>query len=114
MENARTVSKRYRDQPMTPTDTMVYWSEYVIRHKEAPHIRSPGLDLNYFQDHNLDVLATIFCIVILTVYALKWVLQKMFSRKSEAMSKVKVERNNFNFSNKERNSNKKTLRLKTH
>lgn len=86
---AKTVSSRYRDQPMTPTDTMVYWSEYVIRHKGAPHLRSSGLDLNYIQYHNLDVFAAIFGIIALSVYAVLWVFKKICCRKSKL--KVKVE-----------------------
>lgn len=82
LENARTVSKRYRDQPMTPTDTMVYWSEYVIRHKGATHLRSSGLDLNYIEYHNLDVFMTIFFIIIFSVYTVKWVLKKICCKKS--------------------------------
>lgn len=93
MEAARTVSKRYRDQPMTPTDTMVYWSEYVIRHKGAPHLRSPGLDLNYIQYHNLDVFAAIFSIIILSVYAVMWAVKKICFRKSTLKVKVEGNRN---------------------
>lgn len=54
---AKTVSKRYRDQPMTPLDTAVYWTEYVLRHNGAPHLRSASIDLNFWQYHSLDVLA---------------------------------------------------------
>lgn len=37
-----TLSEQYRDRPMAPLDTAVYWTEYVIRHKGARHLRSAG------------------------------------------------------------------------
>lgn len=54
---AQAVSRRYRDQPLTPLDTAVYWSEYVLRHHGAPHLRSASMDLIWVQYHNVDVLA---------------------------------------------------------
>lgn len=55
-EAARSVSQRYRDQPLTPLETAVFWTEYVLRHRGAPHLRSASVDLNFVQYHNLDVL----------------------------------------------------------
>ncbi|XP_037027840.1 UDP-glucosyltransferase 2-like isoform X2 [Bradysia coprophila] len=90
LEKAQSVSKHYRDQPMTPMNTMVYWSEYVIRHRGAPHLRAPRIDLNYIQYHNVDVFVAIFCFIMLYVYAVKWTMHKVFWQKSRL--RVKVER----------------------
>lgn len=85
------MSKEHRDQPMTPMSTVIYWSEYVIRHKGAPHLRVPRLlDMDYIQYHNVDVFVAIFCFVILYVYAVKWAMHKVWLRKSRL--RVKVER----------------------
>ncbi|KAF2345767.1 UDP-glucuronosyl/UDP-glucosyltransferase, partial [Trinorchestia longiramus] len=43
-----------RDQPLSPEETVIYWTEYVIRHKGAPHLRSPFKDLTWYQVYNLD------------------------------------------------------------
>jgi hypothetical protein len=40
---------------MSPLDTAVFWVEYVIRRKEAPHYRSPGTDLPWYQYYLIDV-----------------------------------------------------------
>ncbi|KAF2901096.1 hypothetical protein ILUMI_05091, partial [Ignelater luminosus] len=37
------------DQPMTGLEKAVWWSEYVIRHKGAKHLRSPLLDIPTYQ-----------------------------------------------------------------
>lgn len=42
-------SIRFRDRQNSPMDTMIFWMEYVIRHKKAPFIKSPGLNLSFIQ-----------------------------------------------------------------
>ena len=39
-------SNLMKDRPMPLKDVVSYWTEYVIRHKGAPHMRSPVLDMN--------------------------------------------------------------------
>ncbi|XP_069697674.1 UDP-glycosyltransferase UGT5-like isoform X2 [Periplaneta americana] len=56
-ENAQSLSRIYRDQPLTPLEQAVFWTEYVIRHKGAPHMRSAALDLAWYQYFLLDVMA---------------------------------------------------------
>ncbi|XP_037038181.1 UDP-glycosyltransferase UGT4-like isoform X2 [Bradysia coprophila] len=58
------MSERYRDQPMTPLDTAIYWTEYVVRHRGAQHLRSAGLDLTFFAYHSLDVFAALLAAVL--------------------------------------------------
>lgn len=55
--NVQRVSRIFRDRPLEPRKTALYWIEYVIRHKGAPHMRSAGLDLNWYQFYLLDVIA---------------------------------------------------------
>ncbi|XP_017015599.3 UDP-glycosyltransferase UGT5-like [Drosophila takahashii] len=56
-ENVQRASNIFRDRPLEPRKSAVYWIEYVIRHRGAPHMRSAGLDLNWFQFYLLDVVA---------------------------------------------------------
>ena len=51
------ISELYRDRPATAMETAVYWTEYVIRHRGAKHMRYPAADLNFFQYYSLDVFA---------------------------------------------------------
>ncbi|XP_073820293.1 UDP-glycosyltransferase UGT5-like [Musca autumnalis] len=61
----RTLSKRFKDQPLTPLETAIYWVEYVLRHEGAPHIRNAGQDLSFIQYHNIDVYFILTgCIVV--------------------------------------------------
>ncbi|CAH1794622.1 unnamed protein product [Owenia fusiformis] len=66
-ENANKAAAIYHDQPIPPRDKVIYWAEYVIRHKGAPHLRSHAAnELNFFQYFLLDIigLACVACIVI--------------------------------------------------
>ncbi|XP_037939262.1 UDP-glucosyltransferase 2-like [Teleopsis dalmanni] len=53
-KKARAISNRYHDQPIKPMDAAIYWTEYVLRHKGAPHMRVAAQDLNVFQLYCLD------------------------------------------------------------
>ncbi|XP_034654248.1 UDP-glucuronosyltransferase 2B13 isoform X1 [Drosophila subobscura] len=68
-ENIHRVSSIFRDRPQAPRKSAVYWIEYVIRHKGAPHMRSAGLDLNWFQFYLLDVIAFVAAIALAAVLA---------------------------------------------
>lgn len=58
------MSSVIRDQIETPVERAVYWSEYVIRHKGAFHMRSAARELNFYQYHSIDVLAFLTLILI--------------------------------------------------
>ncbi|KAF0703134.1 UDP-glucuronosyltransferase 2B2-like, partial [Aphis craccivora] len=45
MENAKTASKIFKDRSMSPKDLVVYWTQYVLRHKGAPHLKSYAINL---------------------------------------------------------------------
>lgn len=51
---------------MSPEKSIVYWTEYVHRHKGAPHLKSHALELTWYQYFLLDVIAAILiCIFII-------------------------------------------------
>ncbi|XP_029974503.1 UDP-glucuronosyltransferase 2B23-like [Salarias fasciatus] len=51
------LSQVHRDKPMKPVDTAVFWIEYVMRHRGAPHLRGVSHKLPWYVYHSLDVLA---------------------------------------------------------
>jgi glucuronosyltransferase len=72
-----------KDQPQTPLERAVYWTEYVIRHKGAPHLRSAAADLSWYQYLLLDVmlvLATGALLVVLTCYLVLRTLYRILTR----------------------------------
>ena len=91
---AKSLSKRYSDRPMTPQKTAVYWTEYVIRHNGAPHLKSMALDLSFIKLHLIDVYALIIAIVMslitLWIFLIKMTLKKIcYKKKTNKKNKIK-------------------------
>jgi glucuronosyltransferase len=58
------MSQVFRDRPQTAMETAIFWTEYVIRHKGAPQLRSAAVDLPWYQYLLLDVQIVLLLIVI--------------------------------------------------
>jgi glucuronosyltransferase len=54
------LQSRVLDQPQTPLERAVFWTEYVLRHNGAAHMRSAAVDLNWIQLNLIDVYLAIF------------------------------------------------------
>ena len=85
-ENAVEVAKRFHDRPMTPQQTVVYWTEYVARHKGAKFLRSVGNDYNTIEFYSVDAYAALFAIIFVFLYLiiklLKIIIRKFFAKSS--------------------------------
>ena len=66
--NAKEISRRFSDRPMTAQRTASFWVEYVIRHNGADHLKAAGNTLNFFQFHLIDVYAILFLLVLIIMY----------------------------------------------
>ncbi|XP_017005908.2 UDP-glycosyltransferase UGT5 [Drosophila takahashii] len=88
-ETARQMSDRYRDQPMSPLDTAIWWTEYVLRHKGAYHMRVAGQDLGFFAYHSLDVIGALMGGVLVTLLIALYVLRKIANLAGFGNSKKK-------------------------
>ncbi|KAB0792744.1 hypothetical protein PPYR_14703 [Photinus pyralis] len=66
--NVEKVANLARDQPLTGLERAVWWSEYVIRHKGAKHLRSPMLDVPWYQYLLLDVLGVLLLCLGLSLF----------------------------------------------
>lgn len=55
-QNMQRLSRLHRDQPMAPMDQAIFWVEYVMRHKGAPHLRTEAYKMPWYSYYCLDVL----------------------------------------------------------
>ncbi|KAJ9574468.1 hypothetical protein L9F63_008356, partial [Diploptera punctata] len=78
-ENAMRISRAFRDRPMSPMDTAIYWTEYVIRHRGAPHMRTAGADLPLYQYLLLDVIAVLLLGTLIVLYSIYFIIKKTLS-----------------------------------
>lgn len=65
MKNAKELSKRFKDRPKTPKEEIIYWTDYVIKHKGAHHLKPMGIRLPWYQYFLIDVIFTIFSIMFI-------------------------------------------------
>ncbi|XP_028044396.1 UDP-glucuronosyltransferase 2B15-like isoform X1 [Rhopalosiphum maidis] len=81
-ENAKIASKRFSDRPMSPTKSVVYWTEYVLRYKGATHLKSHALNLKWYQYFLVDVISTflfiVFIILFIIYYSLKMICKHFY------------------------------------
>ncbi|KAK3854863.1 hypothetical protein Pcinc_038698, partial [Petrolisthes cinctipes] len=76
---AQQLSVIMSDQPHTPAHKVTYWVRYVIRHSGARHLRSPLLDMPWYQVYNVDVWATVVVVILVTTTLLIGLLAKTVS-----------------------------------
>ncbi|XP_055838424.1 UDP-glycosyltransferase UGT5-like [Episyrphus balteatus] len=79
-KTAQLTSQIFRDRPECPRETAMYWVDYIIRYKGAPHIRSAGLDLAWYEFYLLDVIATlVFGVTVVVIFmyvAIQYIIGK--------------------------------------
>ena len=88
LEQISAISAAFRDQPESPVERAVYWTEYVIRHQGAVHLRSPELDLSWIQLLHLDILFLMHLLIFVVYKILKKILGLCFN--NESKMKVKT------------------------
>ncbi|XP_018052935.1 PREDICTED: UDP-glucuronosyltransferase 2A3-like isoform X2 [Atta colombica] len=54
-ENVQRLSKAYRDRPVTPMETAIWWTEYIARGNGRFYFRSDSTDLSWYQRHLVDI-----------------------------------------------------------
>ncbi|KAH8280823.1 hypothetical protein KR054_000260 [Drosophila jambulina] len=88
---AKEMSKTFRDRPMSPLDTAVWWTEYALRHRDVKHIRLNKEEISIIQYYRLDYLVTCATRVGFVMVVLFFLGFRLFRRNPAAQSRL-VER----------------------
>ncbi|XP_048049166.1 UDP-glucuronosyltransferase 1A5-like isoform X2 [Megalobrama amblycephala] len=67
-EKMTELSAIHRDRPIEPLDLAVFWTEFVMRHKGADHLRTAAHELNWIQYHSLDVIGFLILILVTVIF----------------------------------------------
>ncbi|CAG4992156.1 unnamed protein product [Colias eurytheme] len=63
-----------RDQPWSAVDRAVWWTEYVLRHGGAKHLRAAAANMPWTQYYEIELVLSILCstmiVLIIVVYAM--------------------------------------------
>ncbi|CAG7833891.1 unnamed protein product [Allacma fusca] len=95
-KKAKDLSAVIRDQMETPLERALFWTEYVMRHGGAVHLRSAARKLNTIQYHSIDVYAFIatvlIAVVTVLVILLKFIFKKIASKLGRKTGDQKVKK----------------------
>ncbi|XP_048200448.1 UDP-glucuronosyltransferase 1A7 isoform X6 [Perognathus longimembris pacificus] len=93
-ENIMRLSSLHKDRPIEPLDLAVFWVEFVMRHKGAPHLRPAAHDLTWYQYHSLDVIGFLLAVVLAVVFTIfkccAFGCRKCFGKKERAKKSHKA------------------------
>ncbi|KAG8285771.1 hypothetical protein J6590_073816 [Homalodisca vitripennis] len=95
-DNMRELSRQFRDRPMTPLQTAVYWTEYVIRHQGAPHLRPASVSMPLYQYLLLDVIVVLAVLLASVFLVLYWLIRFTFYIRTPIASKKTVNVKKYN------------------
>ncbi|XP_050423758.1 UDP-glycosyltransferase UGT4-like [Adelges cooleyi] len=91
--NAQKSSAILKDNPISLMDNVVFWIEYVIRHKGAHHLKTAANDIYWFQFLLLDVVAFVSLLSTVFVYisfkCFRCTFRKCLKRKNNKISSEK-------------------------
>uniref|UniRef100_A0A6P4EW00 UDP-glucuronosyltransferase 1-6 n=1 Tax=Drosophila rhopaloa TaxID=1041015 RepID=A0A6P4EW00_DRORH len=73
-------SSLYRDRPTSARESVIFWTDYIIRHNGAPHLQSPLVHMDFIAANNLDIYALFTAILVSIVLILKAVIQYIYAK----------------------------------
>ncbi|KAG7302056.1 hypothetical protein JYU34_013510 [Plutella xylostella] len=67
--NVKSISRAWHDQPLSPMDSAIFWTEYAARHTNITY-RTRAADVPTYQYLNLDILSILVGIPLVVVFVL--------------------------------------------
>nr|XP_023027752.1 UDP-glucuronosyltransferase 2B1-like [Leptinotarsa decemlineata] len=87
--NAKLRSQIMHDRPMPPLEEAVFWIDYVIRYRGAPHLKSAASELEWYQRYLIDILSFVSLCLIAIFLVVSFVMKKIFSNSMHRVSNLK-------------------------
>lgn len=83
------------DKPYDPLEHVIWWIEFIIRHKGAPHLRTSIAHDYWYQKYEMDIIAILsiaifvisFCALVIIYKLLKMIFNLM---KTSVVTKKKI------------------------
>ncbi|CAD0205786.1 unnamed protein product [Chrysodeixis includens] len=82
-----------RDEAQTPLERAVWWTEYVLRHGGAKHLRSPAANISWAEYLELELVLTLLAVVLVSLGAIVSIVilfYKYFLQKYVYATKIKL------------------------
>jgi len=72
------LSRAFRDRPVSPLETAVWWTEHVARDHRKSRGHTKGADLSWWQYHLIDVAFVLISVSAMFVYILFRLIKLLF------------------------------------
>ncbi|XP_064553577.1 UDP-glycosyltransferase UGT5-like [Drosophila montana] len=94
-QKVKAFSKLFRDRPLTASQSVLYWTEYVLRHHGAPHLQGPLVHMGFIAANNLDVYAFLTSILIFIIFSCQFIVKFVYRKlaSNAHIRKVKILKN---------------------
>ncbi|XP_065223736.1 UDP-glucosyltransferase 2-like isoform X2 [Planococcus citri] len=73
------VSQAFKDRPLTPPQSVVYWTEYVIKYRHTLNLMPPSGKLNWFQYHLFDIFSLLIGVICLICFLLSLIVNALIN-----------------------------------
>lgn len=84
---AKALSQVWKDRPLSPMETAIFWIEYVGRHKGAVNMKPPTVDLPLYQYLMIDVLLVLGSSLVIIIYGFMQVSIMLFGKRNQKKKK---------------------------
>ncbi|XP_013139129.1 PREDICTED: UDP-glucuronosyltransferase 2B17-like [Papilio polytes] len=91
-ENILRLRSIIHDQPQSPLERAVWWTEHVLRHGDARHLRSPAANISLTQYLELELVFTLVTVVVISFLVLYKVCKTIFKYLCTNEADVKIKR----------------------
>ena len=82
-----------RDQPQPPLERAVWWTEHVLRHGGAKHLRAPAANMSWTQYLELELVLTILAVILGFIVLLSFIVYKLWKYLSHSDEHNKAKMN---------------------
>lgn len=92
----RKVKELSEDIPQDYLKTAIWWTEFVIRHKGAPHLRTSIVDDPWYKKYDMDVIAVLSITTFVTLFYILVIMYKLLKvifmhfTRTPIYSKIKI------------------------
>lgn len=94
-ENAKIVQKSFKNRPLSPVESAVWWSEYVILTNGAVLTKSHSVFMNWYTYYSLDVYFAVISIIFMTIISWIFLIKKICGTNGKSVKKPNIHHDAF-------------------
>lgn len=87
------LSGAFRNRPMSPQQSVVYWTEYVVQYNGTALLRPFASDMPFYRYFLLDVIGFVMFLFVCVVLALYFIVRAICTALTDQTRRAKVKKN---------------------